>query len=310
MIVSMITTNDVWAPLPGLGLIQVSGADAVAFLQTQLTNEIVKQNPGEAAWNAYCQPKGRMLASFLVWKHDDSVYLSVARDIAPTVTQRLRMYILRAKAQVLDVSDEWQAWGYWQSANNQALMSVHTESGAFSIRVPDVHYAQRTLICAPKTQAASVEQALYERAMLTDPTLWSLSQIHAGIADIQSATVEKFVPQMVNYELIGGVSFKKGCYPGQEVVARSQYLGKLKRRMRLGRLTTTEATICAGMDVTTSDVAEPVGMVVNAAVNRQGGIDLLFETTFEAMQSRLFVAGQALEILPLPYTVPTEATVV
>jgi folate-binding protein YgfZ len=314
MINVMKITRDCYTTLPDLGLIQVNGSDAALFLQTQLTNEVVKLALGQAAWNGYCQPKGRLLASFLVWKNGETVYLSLARELAAATAKRLSLYVLRAKAKVTDVSADWRAFGCLQSLQDgmpyQAMrcetLSLGVAEPGFSLSLPSALGAQRYLIWVPKTHAAQTEQELGSRFEACAPSLWALSQIHAGVAHIESGTVEKFVPQMVNYELIGGVSFKKGCYPGQEVVARSQYLGKLKRRMFLGRVADTSALIQAGADVTSPEATEPVGMVVNAANNDIGGMDLLFETTLSAAHACLLVTGQPISLLPLPYELPSE----
>jgi folate-binding protein YgfZ len=318
MINVMKITRDCYTTLTNLGLIQVSGPDAASFLQTQLTNEVVKLAVGQAAWNGYCQPKGRLLASFLVWKNGETVYLSLARELAAATAKRLSLYILRAKAKVTDVSADWRAFGCLQALQDGApyaamrceTLSLGVAELGFSLSLPPALGAQRHLIWVPEMHAAQTEQELGSRFEACVQNMWALSQIHAGVAHIESGTVEKFVPQMVNFELIGGVSFKKGCYPGQEVVARTQYLGKLKRRMFLGRVAHTSALIQAGADVTSPKATEPVGMVVNAANNDLGGVDVLFETTLSAVHSRLLVAGQPVSLLPLPYELPSEMTTV
>lgn len=307
-------TRHCYTPLPDLGLIEVTGSDAARFLQTQLTNEVLKQPPGQAVWNGYCQPKGRLLASFLAWKNGETVYLSLARELAAATAKRLSLYVLRAKAKVTDVSADWRAFGCLQPLENATpceamgceIRTWGASEPSFTLTLPAALGAQRRLLWVPHAHAPTVEQELSSQAEACEPNLWALSQIHAGIAHIESATVEKFIPQMVNYELIGGVDFKKGCYPGQEVVARSQYLGKLKRRMFMGRVGATEPNLCAGADVTTPDATEPVGRVVNVANNGEGGTDLLFETTWSAVEGRLLVAGHVLQLLPLPYALPSE----
>jgi folate-binding protein YgfZ len=132
---------------------------------------------------------------------------------------------------------------------------------------------------------------------------WHLASIHAGIPQVTAATQEQFVPQMINFELIGGVNFKKGCYPGQEIVARSQYLGKLKRRVVLASLDNASAR--AGDEVfAADDPAQPAGMVVNAAPNGAGGADALVEIKLAALDGAVHhgtAGGTLLRFLPLPY---------
>jgi folate-binding protein YgfZ len=314
MINGMKITRDSYTILTDLGLIQVTGVEAASFLQTQLINEVLKLPVGHATWNGYCQPKGRLLASFLVWKNGETVYLSLARELAAATTKRLSLYTLRAKAKVTDVSADWRAFGCLHALQDGApyeamrceTLRLGVAELGFSLSLPPALGAQRHLIWVPETHAAQKEQELRSQFEACAQSLWALSQIHAGVAHIESATLEKFVPQMVNFELIGGVSFKKGCYPGQEVVARTQYLGKLKRRMFLGRVANTSALIQAGADVTNPEATEPVGMVVNAANNDVGGMDLLFETTLSAAHTRLLVVGQPISLLPLPYELPSE----
>lgn len=282
-----------------LGLIEVSGADAAAFLQTQLSNEVLKQELDGAAWNAYCNPKGRMLASFLMFRDGDRIFLTVAADLAAVIAQRLGKFVLRAKAKVTDASDAWRLFVVMTSEDSASfdqpgnVLQVLWQQNIATIRLPDSLGMKRYLCVVPTERVETWLKAVGEPTS-TSVNDWHLGQIHAGIAHIVSATTEKFIPQTVNYELIGGVSFKKGCYPGQEVVARSQYLGKLKRRMFLGTVESRDSAVQPGVDIMALGHDEPVGSVVNVAANFTGGMDLLFEISQDMSNLSLQVCGLSL----------------
>jgi len=172
------------------------------------------------------------------------------------------------------------------------------------LRVADAFGAPRYLWLTTAETAAMAAPVLDDRLVVGGNDTWRLSEIHAGVPQIGPGTQEQFVPQMVNLELLGGVNFKKGCYPGQEIVARSQYLGKLKRRTAL--VTIADASVAPGAEVfSPSDPDQPCGMVVNAAPNGESGVDALVEMKLEAIEQadvRLGSAtGPALEFRPLPY---------
>lgn len=327
------TADDEWrarsagpvvAPLPHLGFIAVTGPDAPSFVHGLLTNDVLHQRTDVAQLNALCQPKGRMLASFIQWRRADAdgraeIVLALSRELVPAITKRLAMFVLRAKVKVVDVSEDLVAFG-WMGAQPHAprlppsapsmpvtVWGLGQNSGLAVLRVPDALGARRCLIVAGADAASATWETLAAGAHAVGPSVWRLAEIHAGIPRIVAATQESFIPQMVNFELLGGVNFKKGCYPGQEVVARSQYLGKLRRRMWPAR---AEASgVVPGADVLQTGVAEPVGVVVNAEPNGRGGTDLLIETTLAASGAPLSVAGVPLTLLPLPYALPAEQSV-
>jgi folate-binding protein YgfZ len=145
--------------------------------------------------------------------------------------------------------------------------------------------------------------SLRQSLVLGGNQAWQLAAIHAGVPQVTAKTLEQFVPQMVNLELLGGVNFKKGCYPGQEIVARSQYLGKLKRRTALASI--DNAAALAGQEVfSTADPEQPCGMIVNASVNGNGGADALVEMKLAALDEDVHLGsagGAKLRFLPMPY---------
>lgn len=306
------------APLAGLGLISVTGDDAPSFLHNQLTNDVEHLGPAEARLAGYCTPKGRLLASFLMWKSSDAVMLQLPRTIQPTVQKRLQMFVLRAKAKLNDASDTHAALGLAGDTVGEALKAwfpelpatpyAKTDNAAGTlIRVADALGVARYQWIAPLDVAQQAWPEVVKTLTPVATAIWRLADIHAGVPQITQATQEHFVPQMINFELIGGVNFKKGCYPGQEIVARSQYLGKLKRRMLLASI--EASNVDAGMEVYSSaDPEQPCGMVVNAAANLHDGVDCLVEIKTAAIEEGTVHLGSAqgpvLTFGSLPYLLP------
>lgn len=312
------------APVTDLGLIAASGEDAASFLHNQLTNDVEHLGTGEARLAGYCTPKGRLQATFLMWRSKaedgaDTVWLQLPRAIQAPLQKRLTMFVLRAKARLRDATAEEPVaavLGIGGAAGEAALrglgLGLELPAAPYAkvegahgtvIRVADAFGAPRYLWLTSAQTAQEAFEALRGQLAVGGNAAWRLSSIHAGVPQVTPATQEQFVPQMVNLELLGGVNFKKGCYPGQEIVARSQYLGKLKRRMALASVDNAAAR--AGEEVfSTADPDQPCGMVVNAAPNGLGGADLLVETKLAALQEDVRLgssAGPALRFLPLPY---------
>jgi folate-binding protein YgfZ len=212
------------AALTRYGLLSVTGDDARAFLHAQLTNDI--QNlPGErAALAGWCSAKGRLLASFLVIPASQGFLLQLSRDLAAPVAKRLSMFVLRSKVKIADESERWRQYGVWGGVPGMEptpqLLGVSAREGTVAVRAGD----NRFLVLARESLDAG--EAVPE-------SRWTLEEIRAGRPLITAATQDEFVPQMVNYDTLGAVSFQKGCYPGQEIVARAQYRGQVKRRMKL-----------------------------------------------------------------------------
>jgi tRNA-modifying protein YgfZ len=209
------------ARLSRYGLLSVTGADARAFLHAQLTNDIQHLSAERAALAGWCSAKGRLLATFLVIPsanpEAEGFLLQVARDLAAPVARRLAMFVLRAKVKVTDASDAWAQFGLWDADLEQP--EVAWSGDRATVRVGERRYVE----FLPKENVSEAANA--------DEAQWTLQEIRAGRPLITAATQDQFVPQMVNFEQIGGVDFKKGCYPGQEIVARAQYRGQVKRRM-------------------------------------------------------------------------------
>jgi len=303
------------APLPQLGLIAFTGEESATFLHSQLTNDVEHLGQGDVRLAGYCSPKGRLMASFLMWRDADSVFLQLPRAIQAPIQKRLQMFVLRAKTKASDASDSVVTLGLGGADAEAVLQTwfdvlpaapytrIDHPLGAL-LRVADAFGSPRYLWLASPDTADTVAAELAARLTVAGEQAWQLADIHAGVPQIGPGTQEQFVPQMINFELLGGVNFKKGCYPGQEIVARSQYLGKLKRRTALA--TIADASVAPGAEVFAPDDPEqPCGMVVNAAANGEGGVDALVEMKLAALEQGdvhfASATGPALQFRPLPY---------
>jgi folate-binding protein YgfZ len=296
-------------PLIDYGLILATGEDAAAFLHGQLTNDFEHLAAGHAQLAAYCSPKGRMLASFTAWKSaTGDIMLECDNTVLPAVLKRLSMFILRAKCKLADVSADYRIYGLaggdvasFGFAPSPVWGAQHSDSGLTLVRLPDAAAVPRHMLIAPQDVKIDAAPELPREQ-------WEWLQVQSAIARITAPTVELFVPQMVNFEAVGGVNFKKGCYPGQEVVARSQYRGTVKRRMFPAH---TSGELKAGQDVFNSeDPSQPAGMVVLSAAAPNGGHDALIELRLQALEQGTLHAGAAGGPLvtpgALPYELPVE----
>ncbi|MEN9538535.1 MAG: hypothetical protein RLZZ126_770 [Pseudomonadota bacterium] len=275
--------------LPQLGVIRAQGADATSFLQGQLTQDVALMPVGQTALAAWCSAKGRILASF--WVHKlaaDDYFLVTSRDILEPTRKRMAMFVLRAKVQLTDVSASMPVWGVVAPA-------LATPAGIVALSLPPVQGEARALWVGPHDGAMQGLQALA-------PEAWQHLDVMSGVAHITQPVVEAFVPQMLNYESVGGVNFKKGCYPGQEVVARSQFRGTLKRR---AYLVEGSAPMDAGQEVFSAlDANQPCGTVVQAAAASHGAWVAIASMQVAAAESALQLGragGPPLRLLPLPY---------
>jgi len=293
------------------GVIRASGVDAASFLQGQLTNDVAGLDNGAACLAGFCSAKGRLQASFVVWRlAADEFVLSCPREILAPTLKRLSMFVLRAKCKLTDASDELTMFGVAgplaaRMLDGAAEWQVRARAATTLIRLPDAADVQRAWLIVAGGSQADVPQT--HDSMTSDT--WRWLEVESGIVTIEAATVDRFVPQMVNFELVGGVDFKKGCYPGQEVVARSHYRGTTKRRTLLFDC---DVLPSAGQDVYASGTAsEPAGTVANAAPHplRAGG-SALVEVRLAAAGDELHLAaadGPLLTRRELPYPVPLEA---
>ena len=295
------------APLTHLGVIRVEGEEAAKFLQGQLTQDFILLGLNEARLAAFCSAKGRMQASFIGFKRSPSEILLICNcDILTATLKRLTMFVMRAKAKLTDASGDYALFGL-AGEPVDSLFSPDLPAWA-KTEVDDASIVQlypadavrRALWLAPVAAVAPAGAALSAQD-------WAWSDVRSGIAMITTPIVEAFVPQMLNYESVGGVNFKKGCYPGQEVVARSQFRGILKRRAYLAH---SEAPMQVGDELfLTNDASQPCGIVAQAATVPSslalGGFDAIISAQVAAVAVgglRLGSArGPALTVTPPPY---------
>lgn len=232
------------APLTHLAILEVTGDDARDFLHSQLTNDVNHLQQGQAQHAAWCSAKGRMLASFVVWRNADDAYrLLLSRDLAPAIKKRLQMFVLRSKVKINDLQESVAIMGI-SGQQNKALadwpLPVSPLQAAFSAPLEFLGLdEQRALVVSPLEQASAIWAKLSTLAKPVGRQAWLWLDVQHAFPLVTQATQEEFVPQMADFEKMGGVSFHKGCYPGQEVVARTQYLGKVKRH--LYRVTSSHA---------------------------------------------------------------------
>ena len=298
------------------GLIRVAGPDAGAFLQAQLTNDVLALPVGAAQWNGWCSPKGRLLATFLLWRDEAGYVLQLPRALQAGIQKRLQMFVLRSKVTLSDEGAQGERFGIAgkTSAGTVTLavagkaelpsadMTVTTHGDLQIVRLSE----HRFEIIAPAGTAIGLWNAMSSALQPSGAPAWDGLNIRAGVLQVLPATQDAFVPQMANFELAGGVSFRKGCYPGQEIVARTQYRGILKRRMVLVR---SSVEVKPGDAVYGTEFGDQAaGTVANAAPASDGGFEALVVAQIESIKSGSLRAGQlggaALVRLPLPYPVP------
>ena len=300
-------------------LLEVTGDDAIAFLQGQLSSDVAALSAGQGQFWSYNSPKGRALANGVLWRADTAagpprVFVLLAADLAEAIARRLAMYVLRAKATVRDVRDHYTLLGLAGAGSADAarsalgisvttLTAVPFRTDATAVALPD----GRVVIASPPAGAPLVHAALARHAATADASMWRWFGIAAGVPKVTAATSDMFVPQALNWDLLGGVSFQKGCYPGQEIIARMRYLGRLKERLYAFR-TQAEDVAAATRLYASAFGDQACGTVVNAAPDPAGGSALLAVVQREAADAGDVRVG-ALDgppLLPqrLPYAVP------
>jgi folate-binding protein YgfZ len=302
--------------LPQLGMVKIEGEDALNFLQGQFTNDVREVTDTHYQMSAYCTPKGRMLANFRLLKHRNAYLLQMPRDNLDSVMKRLPMFILMSKVSVQDVSDELVTIGLSGDDAKQLLQSHFTElpaqpgdtiqaDGITILALPG-DSTRFMLVGSPDELSACWSELEQAGANPTDSSHWELLDIRAGIPSVLDSTREAFIPQMTNMQLIDGVSFTKGCYTGQEVVARMKYLGKLKRRMYLARVE-SGAEPQPGDELFSpgSSSGQGAGRVVNVQPSPLGGYDLLAVVEIEQFDNNdlhlVDAQGPKLTFSQLPY---------
>ena len=301
----------VFAPLPQFAVLAVTGEDARAFLHAQLSNDVEHLSAPAARRAGYCSPKGRLLANFLVIARPDGFLLQVSADIAAAIAKRLTMYVLRSKVKIADASSTWQQFGVWGRDAAALLRSAGFDAPGTPMQASETQDGivvalgeERFLVLGPEQTASALASKFKQVA----PEWWTLAEVRAGLALVTQPTQDQFVPQMANFELIGAIDFKKGCYPGQEVVARAQYRGQVKRRMYRGEIEAGGSAVpAAGQDLY-GNAAQAIGTIVNVAPRPQGGHEILGVIQSSAVEQGEGIhvgspQGPVMRIASLPYTV-------
>lgn len=319
--------------LPQWSMITVTGIDATEFLQNQLTNSVksLKVHPSGSVvleeshrFAGYCSAKGRLMGSF--WIHRTEVLaetgeltpqyqLFISKDIAGLIAKRLSMFVLRSKVKVVDQSDQFLVYGLSQDLGSPDATglpnAISQIAGARVIEIPPVliesRSAQRFIVAIPLDQEVQLQALAKEHQLLGSSPIWNWLEVMSAIPRVTLKTSEQFVPQMINMESLKGIDFQKGCYPGQEVVARSQYRGTIKRRLQLATVQALELPEPGTEIFHDADPEQPCGMVVLAAPNPfvSGQYDLQVECKLEALLNGTINLGSTsrskLSFMPLPY---------
>lgn len=310
-------SSDVVAPLTDLGYVSASGADTEKFLQGQFTNDVRLVTASHSQLSSYCTPKGRMLALFRLIKRGDDTLMQMPATLLPPFQKRLAMFILMSKVKLEDATPRLATIGLSGPHAEDTLQDlgqtvpaeingVFTQNNITVVRLPGT--VHRFQLIGESTALQILWQTLAGKVKPIGEPAWELLDIYAGIPNVYPETVEAFVPQMVNLHLINGVSFTKGCYTGQEVVARMQYLGKLKRRLFRAHID-SDTVPAPGSELfsTTSESGQGAGKVVLAQPAAEGGVDLLAVVQIGCAEEDNVhlndAQGPKLQFLPLPYAV-------
>lgn len=299
------------------GLLEVSGEDAVTFLQNQLTNDIAKVNETEHQLTAWCNPKGRIIANFRAFKRGQNIYLIMAKDLVETVMTKLSRYIMMSKVTISDATDSMVHFGY-AGENAERDLALILEKvptspsetlnlGALTIlRLPGD--TPRFEVFGDVTEASALWSKCNVRAQPVSSQAWDFMNIRAGRPVVTAESSEVWIPQMLNLTSIEGVDFKKGCYPGQEVVARLNYLGKTKRRMYHLLIETDKVPACNASIV--NEAGTEIGKVLNASASPDDLVECLAVLKIADTEDLMFLSeanGPEVSLMELPYAVNDKA---
>jgi len=310
------------ADLSYLGVIEVTGEERIDFLQGQLTNDLHQLSTEASQLGGYCTPKGRMLALFRIIALEDKLLLLLPQELLVPILKRLQMYVLMSKVSFRDMSTELARVGlcgeeaarnlenakYQLPTNNNG---VSNSQGITFVKLAD---EIPRYLCLGETSAI---ESMWKAAAITagNTSNWKLKDIQAGLPQVYGNTSEAFIPQMQNLQVLGGISFKKGCYTGQEIVARMQYLGKLKRQMYQLEVNTSTfpALPNAGDELysPSSSSAQGAGKIVDAQYDKENNkIKLLAVLEISSAESNEIFLDEAnsikAEIVSLPYSIQAE----
>lgn len=293
----------------------IEGADAETFLQGQTTCDVREVTHQQSRLGAICNPKGRALSSFRLIKWQDRYLMLLPTDLLPLILKRLRMFVLRAKVTLRDATEEWTVFGLSGSAcplfdtDSLNLPAHQIRTDAQSCRIRPTDTSDRILLITKTSEELAVCEKIKAQGIPeADPSLWHLFDIQDGLPHLGHETQEMFVPQMINLDLLQGISFKKGCYTGQEIVARMHYLGNLKKRMY--RFTSKDACAPATRLFILPNDANSVGIVVDCEHHPDGHYEILAVCQIQMESATtIFPENSAtfIERAPLPYVVNATA---
>ncbi|HQR02514.1 MAG: folate-binding protein YgfZ [Proteobacteria bacterium] len=306
----MAAHDTIASPWLDIGLIRASGEEAPGFLHNLFTNDVANLPEGGVRRAAFCTPKGRMLADFLIWRDNEDFLLQCAADVHGAMLKKLSMYVLRSKVKLTDASSTHAVIGLAGPGANRIAADVGCTLPAPLATEKFTHgqflglELNRYQIIVAAGFVTEIWPEIAKRARIVGTPAWRWTEITAGIPRIVAATQEQFVPQMVNFDRVAGISFKKGCYPGQEIVARTHYLGKIKRRMIRAHLANGAAA--PGTTIHAPETGEQAcGIVVSTAPSPEGGLDLLASVQTSCIEAGVLHIGTPegphLRLLPLPY---------
>lgn len=288
--IAAVMDGQAWTPLTDYALLQITGEDAETFLQGQFSSDVrLLQDGTQGQYSSYSTAKGRMLASFFLWRKDDSYYMLLSKDLAADTTKRLSIFVLRAKVKITDISDQimmcaisGNAAARFTDDSLQAIGSIGYRNGLTSIRM-----GNGTVLITGEPDAVQTLAGGLSDVPVVGSNAWRLFDLMAGIVWVRAATKEGFVPQMANMDIIGAVSFTKGCYPGQEIVARAQYRGQIKRH--LYRISSQEP-LFAGDELISADTGEQsIGLLADVCQLSENHWQALAVVQDAAWETRVFV---------------------
>ena len=305
--------TDIISALFNMGMLEVSGDDAINFLQGQLTNDIKLLNGNNSHYTGYCSPKGRLLSLFLAFAHRDHIHLQLPRSQIEFILKRLKMFVLRSKVIITDQSDNIVCIGVAGPNSLEKLKTIFEQVPNISHEL--ISHNDATLVKLPGalpryhvyTSASNFER-IWEGLSINFEKVgkdaWDYLEIQAGIPEVVENTRESFVPQMINLDALDGINFKKGCYTGQEIVARTHYLGTVKRRTYIAHIDGTDQPK-SGEEINLSTNQNAIGLIVRSAKAPNGGFDVLVEIRVENFienKNEIKWKSETLVFKQLPYT--------
>ncbi|NKB39204.1 MAG: hypothetical protein GKR93_18900 [Gammaproteobacteria bacterium] len=291
--------------LSSFDIIEISGDDAEDFLQGQLSSDVSSLEIGTWQMSSWCNIKGRVIATFFLYRDTQRYFLLLKNTISEKLSKRLQMFVLRAKVTITNLSEEFVPIGLTADLNKEALSYIDGIENTHLLTIRTGSEPARSIIICPVTNAKELWQKISEQADVSEAAQWEILDIQSGIPWVGEECSEEFLPQSLNLDLLGGLSFDKGCYPGQEIVARMHFRGKLKQRLYCAKIATQDK-ISIKAKVSSNSAQQHVGQVVNCIEDSEANYLILLTLDLEATEAdSLFFEsenGPYLELSPLPYS--------